>query len=90
MVGLVLGALEGEHGTHGSHPQSGCKEGTSIARTRHTIAGDTLAGDRLAHLLCRSLMTRLSSPSPDMAVPWGSAKAGAAMRVARLTLTWHP
>lgn len=53
-------------------------------------AGDTLAGDRLAHLLCRSLMMRLSSPSPAMAVPWGSAKAGAVRRGARLVLTWHP
>lgn len=66
--------------------RGGSRQGQGV--TCH--AGDTLAGDRLAHLLCRSLMTRLSSPSPAMAVPWGSAKAGAVRRGARLVLTWHP
>lgn len=39
-------------------------------------ARDMLAGDGLAHLLCRSLMMRLSSPSPAMAVPRGLQRQG--------------
>lgn len=71
-------------------PTGWVRGGTRHVQGEMCHAGDTLAGERLAHLLCRSLMTRLSSPSPAIAAPWGSAKAGAAMRGAKLALTWHP
>lgn len=49
-------------------PMTWVQEGIWHGQGEMYTAGNMLAGNWLAHLLCRSLMTRLSSPSPAMAV----------------------